>query len=343
MMKRLFWVVFGILSLFGMVVYEGNVLVIGEHLGRLFGGGASPNPCVMYTWDVLAGLSPFLILAWIIGRNILGYRELNLREIGGGEDEEVMDRVMKDLYGQKEGEDCMLDKCGLRSQCGYLLRNGSRGEKADFLRNYFQECHKEARKQCNQYAIFAAVSVVLSPKSAGDTLALLMWQCRIISATLRVYGGRPRALGVMRLYLRVLMHSFLVGSIDEVLDQFAFGAVDIKFLSLVTQAVGATATCVRTASLTRYYLENGIGRNQKEALHASMKEIPGGIVEVMISEEMKIAVEKFLHCGLQVSKVVGKSMKKGVKNVISLFSSEKSQGEEEQESSSVEARQEATT
>ena len=55
-----------------------------------------------------------------------------------------------------------------------------------------------------------------------------------------------------------------------------------------------------------------------------MKEIPGGIVEVMTSEEMKIAVEKFLHCGLQVSKVVGKSMKKGVKNVISLFSSEKS-------------------
>ena len=29
-----------------------------------------------------------------------------------------------------------------------------------------------------------------------------------------------------------------------------------------------------------------------------MKEIPGGIVEVMTSEEMKIAVEKFLHCGL---------------------------------------------
>ena len=74
-----------------------------------------------------------------------------------------------------------------------------------------------------------------------------------------------------------------------------------------------------------------------------MKEIPGGIVEVMTSEEMKIAVEKFLHCGLQVSKVVGKSMKKGVKNVISWFSSEKAQGEEEQESSSVEARQEATT
>ncbi|MGN0867201.1 MAG: DUF697 domain-containing protein [Oligosphaeraceae bacterium] len=333
MMKRLFWIFFGIISLLGIVVYWGNVLVIGDHLGRLFGGGGLPNPYVMYTWDVLVGLAPFLLLAWVVTRNILGYGELNLREVCEGEDEEKMDQVMGELYEQEEDSDCVLDKAGLRSQCGYLLRNGSRAEKADFLREYFRQCDKEARKKCHQYAIFAAVSVVLSPKSAGDTLALLVWQCRIISATLRIYGGRPSVLGVVRLYLRVLMHSFLVGSIEEVMDQFAFGAVDIKMLSIATQAVAAIATCVRTASLTRYYLENGIGSNQKEALHASMEEIPGGIVEVLTSEEMKIAGEKFLHCSVQVTKVVTKSglagVKKLFKHVISLFSSEEPPQEED--------------
>lgn len=326
-MKRLFLIFVGALSLVGLVVYWGNVLVIGEALGRFFGGGGASNPYVMYAWDAIVGLGPFLLLGWVVVRNILGYGELNLQEVCEGEDKKKVDRVMSDLCSQGEEPDCMLDRFGMRDQGGYLLRNGTTGEKVGFLRDYFRKCDHEARKTSHQYAIFAAVSVVLSPKSAGDTLALLVWQCRIISATLRIYGGRPRAMSILRLYARVLMHSFMVGSIDEVLDQFAFGAVDnAKILSIATQAIAAIATCVRTASLTRYYLEHGVESSRKEALHASMKEIPGEILEVLASDELKNAWERFLHCTIEVSKAAGKcaweGTRKWFKNVISFRSSE---------------------
>ncbi len=336
MFKRLLWIVLGVFSLVGIVVYWGNVLVIGDHLGRLFGGGGVPNPYVMWTWDVAVGLAPFLLLAWVLVRNLLGYGELNLQELCQGNDEVKMTKFMEGLCGQKEDPECVLDKYQLRSMCGHYLRHGSRVDKAMFLQDYFQRCDQEARKKSHAYALLAAVSVVLSPKSAGDTLALVVWQCRIISSTLRVYGGRPRAMTVVRLYARVLMHSFLVGSLDEVLDQFAFGAVDnVKLISVVTQAIAAIATCVRTASLTRYYIENGIGNNRKEALSASMKEVPAGILEVLTSEEMKIATKKFWHCTVEISKAVGKSAWEAVKgyakNVISLFSSKKSEEEDGEE------------
>ena len=115
---------------------------------------------------------------------------------------------------------------------------------------------------------------------------------------------------VLRLYAKVLMHSFLAGSIDEVFDQFAFGAVDVKKLSFLTQALAAIATCVRTASLTRYYINHGLKGDRGRALKKSLKEVSEGIVEVIKSEELKQAWKKFCNCGIVIGKAVTQEVEK---------------------------------
>ena len=120
---------------------------------------------------------------------------------------------------------------------------------------------------------------------------------------------------VLRLYAKILMHSFVAGSIDEVFDQFSYGAVDIKMLSFLTQSLAAVATCVRTASLTRYYINHGLNADRKIALKESLKEIFEGIVDVLKSDELKQAWEKFHVCSSEVSKAVAEDILKYAKSM----------------------------
>ena len=323
-MKKALWLVVSVFAFLGLVVYWGNVFVIGDHLGRLLGcpenGAFTSKVLVVYAWDILAGLAPFLLLAIIIVRNVCGYGELNIAALLESRDEDKIIKLLKNIASQEESSDSILDKFSLRRNCDYVTASGSLTDKESFLKEYFSLCQEEAKKRTQTYAVFAAMSVVLSPKSAGDALALLVWQCRIISTTLKIYGGRPSVGMVLRIYAKVLTHAFMVGSIDEVLDQFAFGAVDVKMISLLTQSLAAVATCLRTASLTRFYIYNGKDADRKEALREALSEIPSGIVEVVKSDELQAAVKKLLDCTVTISKVVASA---GCEYVIGILSGKK--------------------
>jgi uncharacterized protein (DUF433 family) len=307
-MKKATWLLASVIVFLGLVVYWGNVIVIGEYIGRLLGCPAAapftPKVLIVYAWNVLAAFAPFLILAVIIVRNICGYGELNIAALLDSRDEAKLTEALKKNYAQEQSPDSILEKFNLRRNCDYVLNEGSCTDKESFLKEYYALCQEESKQRTQAYAVFAAVSVVLSPKAAGDTLALLMWQCRIISTTIKIYGGRPSITKVLRIYVKVLTHAFMVGSIDEVLDQFAFGAMDVKMISFLTQALAAAATCLRTASLTRFYIYNGMDGDRKEALREAIREIPSGVVKVVKSDELKAAWKKFLDCSLTITKVV---------------------------------------
>lgn len=322
-MKKTLRFIVSVVVFFCIILYLGNVFVIGDHLGNLFlsiGIPAGVTRWLIVAWDLLVGVSPLIILLWCVAKSILGYGELNVDALCQSQDERLIFRALKGISEQHESMESTLDKHGLRKDCQVLLESGNHISIRSFLEKYYSECEKDTRILTNKYAILAAVSVILSPKSAGDTLALLVWQCRIISSTLKIYGGRPSKTMVFRLYAKVLMHSFVAGSIDEVFDQFSFGAVDVKVLSFLTQAIAAVATCIRTGSLTRYYITHGLECNRAEALKEAIKDVSKGVVDVIKSDELKSAVKKCLNCGIEVGMTVAQE---AGKQAISFFCSKR--------------------
>ena len=305
-MKRTFYLILTIIAFLGLILFWGNVFVIGDHIGLVlesFGISNWANRLVIIAWDILVGIGPFIMLAWIIAKNICGFKELNIENLLESQDDEKLNEALQSILEQPEDSNSVLDKRSRRRECRITLNTGNRYDKSRFLKEYYELCREELKKHAQQYAIFAAVSVVLSPKTAGDMLSLLIWQCRIISTALRIYGGRPSAIMVLRIYAKVLFHSLFVGSFEEVFNQFAFGNVEIKMLSLVTQALGAAATCIRTASLVQYYLYHGPDGDTKEALKESMQEIPKGLKDICKSDEIKQTVVKFRNCSKEIVEV----------------------------------------
>lgn len=318
-MKKALWFIVSVVTFFCTILYLGNVFVIGDHFGNLFlsiGFPAAATRWLIVAWDILVGISPLIILSWCVAKSILGYGELNVDALRRSQDERVIFRAMKGIAEQPESIESTLDKYDLRQKCNELLESGNHISIKDFLDDYYSKCEGDTRIVTNKYAVLAAVSVVLSPKSAGDTLALLVWQCRIISSTLKIYGGRPSKKMVFRLYAKVLMHAFVAGSIDEVFDQFAFGAVDTKMLSFLTQAIAAVATCIRTGSLTRYYINHGLECDRREALKVAVQDVSKGVVDVIQSKELKTAVKQCLNCGIDIGKTVAQE---AGKQAISIF------------------------
>ena len=308
-MKRTFYLILTIIAFLGLVLFWGNVFVIGDHIGLVLESFGIPNwanRLVIIAWDILVGIGPFIMLAWIIAKNICGFKELNIENLLESQDDEKLNEALQSILEQPEDSNSVLDKRSRRRECRITLNTGNRHEKSRFLKEYYELCREEVKKHTQQYAIFAAVSVVLSPKTAGDMLSLLIWQCRIISTALRIYGGRPSAIMVLRIYTKVLFHSLFVGSFEEVFNQFAFGNVEITMVSFLTQALGAAATCIRTASLVQYYLYHGPNGDSKEALKESMQEISKGIVDVCKSDEIKKALEQFYDRSLEIVQVAGK-------------------------------------
>ncbi len=78
----------------------------------------------------------------------------------------------------------------------------------------------------------------------------------------------------------------------------------------------AVATCVRTASLTRYYINHGLKGDRGRALKESLKEVSEGIVAVIKSEELRQAWEKFLNCSIEIGKVVAPEAGKYANSII---------------------------
>ena len=293
-MKKTFWLVFSLIPFFGFVLYLGNVLVIGDHIGFAITRIGLPKvACALkILWDMFFCIVPFIVFYFVVLRNIYAYREMCIIDILEGTDREQMTRRLEQIKCQLDIQPDMLNQPDMLKKCKKAIDSYSKVDKKLFLDDYYHACDEQVEKIAHKYAIFAAVSVVLSPKSAGDTLALLIWQCRIISDVLKTYQGRPNIAIVWRLYAKVLMHSFMAGSIDEIMDQFAYGAGEGKMISWLTQALAAVATCVRTTYLTRYYIYHGINGNSKEAARESMQKIPGGIVGVLKSNELREAFDK---------------------------------------------------
>ena len=295
------------LALFVFIIYAGNILVIGEHIGRII-PYEKINNYVVNIWDISLIVLPFVWVGFYIYKNVHSYKEVRVSNILNERNAGKLTTHLYKILSQENTPNSMLSKKGYREKCMKAAKSVNREEKQETLEIYYKSCKKEADIITKKYALYAAASVVLSPKMAGDTLALIIWEIRIINTILQIYGGRPGICATLRIYHKILFHAFMAGSIDEIFDQFIYGAVEGKTLSYLTQAVAAIATCLRTSMLTQYYLWYGVESESKQALHEAVNTLPTEIINVILSSEFRDVAMKSWKCCITISKEAGKNL-----------------------------------
>lgn len=292
-LKKILWMIVLPIALFALVTYIGNVLLIGEKLGAMLGDWAE------ILFDAALILSPIIILLFQIRKNFLGYRFFCIDKLQDSESAEELDNFL-DTVKQNNIQNNILTAYDFDS----AKNSGAKSKKKQFIRDYIAGCKAKSTKECQQIALMAALSVVVSPQSFGDTLCVLFWNFKTINKILNIYGIRPSGLGLIKLYAQILFASMLVGSIEEVMSNLTPPGINsIPFLSPISQAVSTIFAIEKTIYLTQYYLEHGIEdakreEAKKEAMNFALKQMPA----IINDEQFKSSCTKIFNCSYEYIK-----------------------------------------
>ena len=241
------------------IIYIGNVLLIGEKIGSLF--GSKIGGVIEFFWDICFIFLPFCLVFWQIKSNLFKYKSFCLEKIRSCKcDSRELDAFVKTV-NIKDSTKCEIESYVIRSR-------------------------DEVKKKTANIALLAAISVVVSPRSFGDSFCMMVWSCRAINQVLEVYRFRPRGISLIKLYFKVLFSSLLVGSIDEVMENI-FPGEKIPFLSPVVQAFAAAFAIFKAAHLTEYYLENGLDVNHDTARLKACRAARESLVSLKDNEDFK--------------------------------------------------------
>ena len=190
----------------------------------------------------------------------------------------------------------ILDKKSLES-----AREQSRRNLEITIKEYCCLAQKTVRKEVLNTALLAAVSVIASPRSFGDAFCMLIWSCRVTNQVLSIYGFRPRGIALLKLYINVIFSSMLVGSIEEVMENFIPGE-KIPFLSPVVQALAAAFAVFKAAHLTEYYLQHGVEVDHGEARKSAVKSAKESLKSLKDDDEFKSKSREIVDSGLNALK-----------------------------------------
>ena len=261
------------------IIYIGNVLLIGEKIGNLFG---SKFGCFIEVfWDICFIFLPFLLIFWQIKSNLFKYKSFCLEKIRSGE-------------------------CDPRERDAFAKTVNIKPTKHE-IESYVLRSKEKVKSKTSDIALLAAISVVVSPRSFGDSFCMMVWSCRAIDQVMEVYGFRPRGISLIKLYCKVLFSSLLVGSIEELMENL-FPGEEIPLLSPVVQAFAAAFAIFKAAHLTEFYLKNGLNVDHKKARIAAFREARQNLVSLKNNEEFKNKRKDVVGSGLKALKELIKSL-----------------------------------
>lgn len=278
-MHKLFCLIFLPLIIFTLVIYVGNVLLISEKIGQLFGG--TTGSIIEITLDVCFIFLPLLIVGWQIKKNLFKFKSYNL------------DKILSEETSSLE-----LDNFVNNINNGALdhAKNQSMRDQKIEINKYITKSKQKVKTETAQTALLAAVSVVVSPHSFGDSFCMLIWNCRTVNQVLEIYGFRPRGISLITLYFKVLFSSLLVGSIEEVMDNL-FPGEKIPLLSPVVQAFAAAYAIFKAAHLTEYYLQHGLEIDHKEARLSACTEARDSLLYLKDNDDFKTKSKEVVEMG----------------------------------------------
>jgi hypothetical protein len=276
----LYWITGGMTVVFA-VFYAGNVLTIGEKLGKLHVG-------LEVGFDTFMLVAPLLILLYGAARMLM-YKSY---DIGGAlleaDDKLAVDRRRKlaDILLSQEKtfipEDMRRSLADPKAPVEQLRNT---------LRDYFDLKRKEARTKGVKMALFSSVSVMVSGSGSSDMALMLFWNIRLISEIVRIYGVRPGIPSLVKLYCYVLFGAFISGGIDEIMSDACghpetFSGLPLPGVKLLAEGGFAAFYTLRTCSLTQHYLMHGFSEKSRragkmEALAFALNEIPSVMLEAV--------------------------------------------------------------
>lgn len=289
--KKIICFILLLLGGFALVTYVGNVLIIGEKIGNI------THSFVEVFIDVLFIFGPLVFVIWKIKKDVLKYRFVcfdNITDLNASR--EQLDDFLSMLKECKDQENLLKD-------LNLALQSSSTIDKNEFIKKYIKECDEKVTAAGFEIAFLAAISVLISSQRVTDTLGMLFWNFRIISKILAVYGVRPSLSALIKLYCNVLFSALLVGSIEEVLDNFDMPVTSkIPFVSPLTQAIATIYACLRTVKLTQYYLQHGVNANRINADREAREFAGNNLAEVWRNEAFQRKIKELFNSGIDIFK-----------------------------------------
>jgi len=123
-----------------------------------------------------------------------------------------------------------------------------------------------------EFASMAGLTVALSSSTMGDGLGMLFWKARLVHDTIRIYGFRPDAWAVLRIYAYVMFAAFLAAGVEDLCELLDVSELLGGFGARALQGCVGGAIVIKGGYLARAYLTQGVSRkSQKSGLEESKK------------------------------------------------------------------------
>ena len=179
-----------------------------------------------------------------------------------------------------------------------------RDKQISCIREYLENCEKDARVRGKQIASFAVISTVLCGKNALDFIFVLLWNFRLINEIIAIYQIRPSVCRLLRLYAHTLFCSFFVESVDELMDCLDDIPLinGIPFAKDIAPGIATAYSCLRIANLTCEYIRNGIPNDpeqQKQFNKNAKNNSKEDFKDMITTENFKSIIKRI--CGMEFS------------------------------------------
>lgn len=180
--------------------------------------------------------------------------------------------------------------------------------RATVVRKVLERREEEAKAAARKYAQMAGLTVAISSSAMGDGIGMFFWKARLVHETFCIYGFRPGAWTVLRIYAYVLFSVFLAASVEDLCEMLDASEVLGGFGVRVLQGVLGAAIILKGGQLTRSYLTQGISAaTRKVALdqfrETAMVELKA-IGESVGNSLHKIGADKLLKLEDSVGKLL---------------------------------------
>lgn len=283
--KKIIAWIFIVLCIFTTIIFIGNILTIGSKVGNLFGSTAET------VLDIALIVFPIYLIFIAVISPIKKYDVYNFKDLL--DDKQRNGKV-------EQARMFFIKKMKNKSITDYNRRD----KQISCIREYLENCEKDARVRGKQIASFAVISTVLCGKNALDFIFVLLWNFRLINEIIAIYQIRPSVCRLLRLYAHTLFCSFFVESVDELMDCLDDIPLinGIPFAKDIAPGIATAYSCLRIANLTCEYIRNGIPNDpeqQKQFNKNAKNNSKEDFKDMITTENFKSIIKRI--CGMEFS------------------------------------------
>ena len=175
----------------------------------------------------------------------------------------MMVSVERELRALKRGDDRLDELKNDREKLSEALHKAIGG--ARIILEMLEQRENRAKIAARKFALMAGLTVAISSSAMGDGLGMFFWKARLVHDTIRIYGFRPGAWAVLRIYAYVVFAVFLAASIEDLCEILDVSDLLGGFGVRVLQGVVGGAVVLKGGHLSRAYLMRGISERSRKA------------------------------------------------------------------------------